>query len=78
MTWRYMAAVTEYGGEEVWSIREVYYANQNGGVGWTADDIDPHGGTREELITDLKHMLADVEDGAVLDLRTETITGFLS
>ena len=75
MTWRYMAAVTEYDGEEVWSIREVYYANQNGGVGWTADDIDPHGSTCEELITSLKHMLADTEDGTYLDLRTETVVG---
>jgi hypothetical protein len=70
-----MAAVTEYGGEESWSIREVYYESANGGVGWTADDMDPHGSTREELIRDLHMMLADTEDGTYLDLRTETVVG---
>ena len=67
MTWRYMAAVDDFG----WSIHEVY--NRNGEVGWTADDIGPHGDSRGELIRDIKMMLQDAEDGMTLNLMTEKI-----
>ena len=71
MTWRYMAAEDDFG----WSVREVYNGRPwtAGGVGWTADDIGPHGDSREELVRDIKMMLADVEQGDTLDLMTEKI-----
>lgn len=51
------------GGDHWYAIREVY-----DGMSWTAGDIAPGGDTRDELIADLKMMLADAERWPVLEL----------
>ncbi|MCA1782025.1 MAG: hypothetical protein LC679_07580 [Intrasporangiaceae bacterium] len=57
-------------GEVAYSIREVFYESdgEDAGkiIGWTADAMDPHGETLDELRADLARMLAAC-DRAVLD-----------
>lgn len=65
MTWRYIAAVEARAGEKVWSIHELYDGNS-----WTVDPIIPVGETLHDLRHDLEMMLADLKDGAWLDLDT--------
>lgn len=72
MSWCYMAAVDENG---EWSVHEVYrdFLGKVGEVAWTEHAVSAYGDTREELIKDLKMMLADVESGPVLNLVTEKV-----
>lgn len=64
MSWRYIAAKDREG----YHVHEYY-----SGGGYTVRPILAYGSTREELITDLERMLADVKMGDVLNLETEEI-----
>jgi len=63
MSWRYMAARETTGGEEVWTIREVY-----DGTGWTASAAAPTGSSHAELREVLRMMTFDIEHRDYLDL----------
>ena len=63
MTWRYQA--TEKDG--LYMVREVYAGNDMRTM-WTVDGVAPIGDSREELIAELKIMLADVEKYPVLHI----------
>lgn len=45
-------------GEFLWEIRELY-PRDDGSLGWTESSIAPSGGSFDELIRDLEHMLTD-------------------
>lgn len=68
MMWRYMAGrrVVDHG--PVYDVREYYEAD--GLTGATEAGMQPMGETRAELVRDLQHMLADLEDGTVWDDET--------
>jgi len=63
MSWRYMAARETTGGEEVWTIREVY-----DGTGWTASAAAPTGSSHADLREVLRMMTFDIEHRDFLDL----------
>jgi hypothetical protein len=78
VTWRYMASretIDEDADEKVywWGIREVY-TSANGEISWTAEAIPAGGEGRDELIADLRRMLADAEAGKFLDVTAEVLT----
>lgn len=72
--WNYRVIRQVEGEEIVWGIHEVYYAEDGSIEGWTANAIDPHGNTLEELAADLTMMrralgeqvLTVAEDGHTL------------
>ena len=66
MSWRYMAARETTGGEEVWTIREVY-----DGTGWTASAAAPTGSSHADLREVLRMMTFDIEHRDFLDLDAE-------
>lgn len=55
MTWRYVAAVERFEGEDVWTFRELY-TDSDGNVSWSKDPIAPRGSTWWELQEDLTKM----------------------
>lgn len=68
MHWNHRVMRQHFDGtdEVTYGIREVFY-NDDGSIdGWTAEPIDPHGETVEELRADLERMLACL-DRPVLD-----------
>lgn len=52
--------------EELYSIREVHYDEDDNIIGWTVDAMDPFGNTLEELKADIQRMLAAC-DRPILD-----------
>lgn len=76
-TWRYIAAretvSTVIPDDHLWSIRELYTGHL--GTGWSDSPRYPCGEDRDELKNSLEMMLADLKDGAWLDLDTGEIHG---
>ena len=59
MRWNHRAMRTVHdNGEVAYSIREVFYDDDGTIEGWTAEAMDPHGETLDELRADLVRMLA--------------------
>ena len=59
MRWNHRAMRTVHdNGEVAYSIREVFYDDDGTIEGWTAEPMDPHGETLDELRADLVRMLA--------------------
>lgn len=68
MSWRYMAARETFaGGEEGWTIREVF-TDDAGRTSWTDRDEAPYGSSYEELREALRMMTFDIEHRDFLDL----------
>ena len=57
--------------ETVFAIREVYYDAENAVLGWTQDEVGPHGETWTEIVADLARMIACMNK-PVLDIDTRT------
>ena len=74
MSWNYRVFRQEHvGGEVSYSIREVYYdLPEKGDKSWTEDEMAPHGGTLEELRTDLRYMM-EATDKPVLQVTERTL-----
>ena len=72
MHWNHRVMIRHHEGTDETSmgIREVFYDDDGNIDAWTADDMDPHGETLEELRADLERMLACLER-PVLDERVE-------
>lgn len=71
MTWRYCISRERVpdglGGEsDIFGIREVYYRD-DGKIGWSVDEVGPHGDTWDEITRDLALMLGAV-NSPILDL----------
>lgn len=68
MTWnhRVVRSVSAVDGTVAYTIREVFYEDDGKVSGWTADAIEPHGETLDELRQNIARM-AECTDRPVLD-----------
>ena len=75
MGWNYRIFENDKGDEKYYSIREVYYTDDNEIRDYTKDDITPYGETPEVLFEVLEMMLKDAKKTKhdILTKNTKTI-----
>ena len=63
MSWHYQVRKRVINGDAFFDMIEMF----DGPMGWTKDSIAPCGDTKEELLADLRRMLADAETHPIFE-----------